>query len=88
MARLGYFSKFLATAFSSKIAQILGDFLGYFEKCHFKIKTAVATIWATWETYGLLLLLRLVTLDRPLQMSLFLRYFLNPSDTVAALPRA
>ena len=44
---MGDFSKLLATNFLTKVAQILGDFLGYFEKPHFKVKTALTTIWAT-----------------------------------------
>ena len=39
--RLGDLFKFYVTNFLSKIAQILGDFLGYFEKDHFLLNTAL-----------------------------------------------
>ena len=35
VTRLGDFSKFWETIFFTKVAQILGDFQGYFEKLHF-----------------------------------------------------
>ena len=38
MTRLGDLLKFLVTNSLSKVAQILGDFLGYFEKYYFFIK--------------------------------------------------
>ena len=45
--QIGRFLKFSATIFLTKVAQILGYFLGCFEKYHFKIKTAVVSFWAT-----------------------------------------
>ena len=41
MTRLGDLLKFLVTNSLSKVAQILGDFLGYFEKDHFLLNTAL-----------------------------------------------
>ena len=35
VTRLGDFWKFLATNLLTKVAQNIGDFLGYFEKEHF-----------------------------------------------------
>ena len=40
---LSDFLKFLATTFLSKVANIINIFLGYFEKPHSFVKTAVAT---------------------------------------------
>ena len=54
VTRLGDFLKFLATIFHAKVAQIIGDVLGYFEKRHFKVTAVVANIWALCETFGLL----------------------------------
>ena len=45
--QIGRFLKFLATKFQSKEAQIIGNLLGYFEKPHSYVKTALATFWAT-----------------------------------------
>ena len=33
------------------VAQICGDFFGYFEKCHFLKKTNMATIWSTFDKH-------------------------------------
>ena len=57
MTRLGDFLKFLATIFHAKVAQIIGDVLGYFEKRHFKVKTAGPLFGQLWETLGLLFIL-------------------------------
>ena len=43
VTRLGNFWKFLVTYFSYKVVQICFDFLGYFDKHPFEVKTAVAT---------------------------------------------
>ena len=43
VTRLGDFWKFLATKFLAKEAQMIGNFLGYFEKPHSYAKTALAT---------------------------------------------
>ena len=44
----------LGTNFLLKVAQMYSDTLGYFEKHHFHVKTAVATFWASlgiiWAT--------------------------------------
>ena len=39
----GYFWKFFATNFLTNVAQIFGNFLGYFEKVTLKVETAVST---------------------------------------------
>ena len=54
MTRLGDFLKFLATKFLAKEAQMIGNFLGYFEKPHSYVKTELATFWATFGKIGLL----------------------------------
>ena len=55
VTRLGDFCKFLATKFIVKEAQLIDNFLGYFEKPHSYAKTALATFWATFgEKIGLL----------------------------------
>ena len=51
MTRLDYF---LATKFLAKEAQMIGNFLGYFEKPHSYVKTALATFCATFGKIGLL----------------------------------
>ena len=61
---LGDFWKFLAIKFLAKEAQIIGNFLDYFEKLHSYSKTALATFWATFEKMGYSLLQNLVTLVR------------------------
>ena len=53
VTRLGDFWKFLVAIFK-KVAQIISNFLGYFEKPHSYVKTAVATSWVILETIGLL----------------------------------
>ena len=45
---IGQFLKFSAIKFRSKVAQIISNFLGYFEKPHSYIKTAVATSRVTF----------------------------------------
>ena len=39
VTRLGDFRKFLAVNFLIKVAQIFVNFLGYFEVCHYIIKS-------------------------------------------------
>ena len=55
VTRLGDFWKYSATKFLAKVAQIIGNILGYFEYPHSYVKTAVATFWATlgniWATF-------------------------------------
>ena len=51
MTRLGDFWKFLATKFLAKEAQIICNFLGYFEIPHSHVKTALATFWATFGKF-------------------------------------
>ena len=46
--RLGDFRKFLVTNFLTKVAQIFGDFLGFVERHHFKVNTAVALFWVNF----------------------------------------
>ena len=60
--QIGQFIKFLETKFQTKEAQIIINSLGYFEKPHNYVKTAVATSWVNLKTFGLLLLQHLVTL--------------------------
>ena len=53
--QIGRVLKFLETTFLAKEAQMIGNFLGYFEKPHSYVKTALATFWATfgknWATF-------------------------------------
>ena len=53
---IGRFLKFLTTKFQAKEAQMIGNFLGYFEKPHSYVKTALATFLATfgknWTTFS------------------------------------
>ena len=55
VTRLGDFWKFVAIKFLTKVAQIIGNFLGYFENHHSYLKTADANFWATfgniWATF-------------------------------------
>ena len=53
MTRLSKFLKFLATNFLTKVAEIVGVFLGSFENSCFYVKTAVVTFWATVGIIGL-----------------------------------
>ena len=47
VTRLGdFFEKKLATKFLVKEAQMIGNFLGSFEKPHSYVKTALANFWA------------------------------------------
>ena len=46
--------KVLGVKISSKRAQMIGNFLGNFEKPYSYVKTDVASFWATLETFGLL----------------------------------
>ena len=49
VTRLGdFFEKKLATKFLVKEAQMIGNFLGSFEKPHSYVKTALANFWATY----------------------------------------
>ena len=50
---LGYFPTILVTKFLSKVVLIFGNILGNGRKCHFKIGSDVATIWATFGKIGL-----------------------------------
>ena len=64
MTRLGEFLKFLATKFLAKEAQMIGNFLGYFEKPHSYVKTALATFGQLLEKkLGYFFLQHLVTLE-------------------------
>ena len=49
---MGDFSKFLVTNFHTKEDQVFSDFLGYLQKYHFLVKTAIVTFWATFEHLG------------------------------------
>ena len=56
VARLDDFWKLSATKFLAKEAQMIGNFLGYFEKPHSYVKkNTLATSWATfgknWATF-------------------------------------
>ena len=55
MTRLGDYLKFLATKFIGKEAQMIRTVLGYFEKPHSHVKTALATFLGNlWKKIGLL----------------------------------
>ena len=43
VTRFGDFLQFLATKFLTKVAQMIGNFLGNFEKPQFYVKAALAT---------------------------------------------
>ena len=62
VTRLGDFWKFFTTKFLAKEAQIIGNFLGYFEKPHSYVKTALASLGQLFEKLGYFLLQHLVTL--------------------------
>ena len=47
VTRLGDFWKFLETKFIVKEAQMIGNFMGYFQKPYSYLKTALATFCAT-----------------------------------------
>ena len=46
--------KFSVTNFLAKVAQLFGDFLGYFEKYHFLSKNCRGYFGSTFEKFGLL----------------------------------
>ena len=52
VTRLGHFRKFLEANFLVKVAQIFGNFLGYFEVCHCIIKSYfgffLRKCWKIW----------------------------------------
>ena len=53
VTRLGDFWKFLVTNFITKVAKVLGDFLGFLERQHFKVNNAVVTFWVNfWLNFG------------------------------------
>ena len=54
--------KVLCKKISCKKAQIIGNFLGYFEKPHSYVKTALASLGQLFEKLGYFLLQHLVTL--------------------------
>ena len=54
---------FLVTTSLTKVTQILGDFLGYFDNITLLVKTALASFGATFENLGYFLLQTLVSLD-------------------------
>ena len=62
VTRLDDFLKFLVTKFPTKVTQIISNFLGYFEKPHSYVKTALATSWVTWKNLGYFLIMHMVTL--------------------------
>ena len=55
VTRFDNFWKLLVTKYLAKVAQIISNFKGYFEKPHSFVKTNVATSWVTfgniWATY-------------------------------------
>ena len=55
VTRLCNYRKFLVTKFLKKVAQIISNFSGYFEKPNSYVKTAMATSWVTfgniWATF-------------------------------------
>ena len=54
MTRLGCFLKVMVTNFLTKIAQIYGNVLGFFQNITFLVKTTLTTITVTLENLGLL----------------------------------
>ena len=62
MSSLGDFLNFVPTNLRTKVIQIFADFLGYFEKLYFLVKTAVNIFGQLLVDIGLLLVCRLVTL--------------------------
>ena len=63
VTRLGDFWTFSATKFIAKEAQMIGNFLGYFKKLHYYVKTALAAFRAIFgKKLGYFLLQHLVTL--------------------------
>ena len=54
--QIGQFFKVLGNKIASKRGQMIGNFLGYFEKPHSYAKTALGTFWATfgknWATFN------------------------------------
>ena len=47
----------LVTNIVTKVAQMFCKFLGYFEKHHCLVKTAVVSVWASYEENGLIFIL-------------------------------
>ena len=62
LVRLGDFSKFLATNFLTKVAQIFGIFWAILKSINFAFITAVATFWPTIWGYRATFLHHMVTL--------------------------
>ena len=56
------FLKILGTNFFTKVAQLLCDFLGYFEKTTFLVTTAVSNFSIFWKFLSYFLFQHLVTL--------------------------
>ena len=52
VTRLGGFSKFLATNFLIKVAQIYGNFWGYLEECYFLRRACFITFRQLLENMG------------------------------------
>ena len=44
----------LENSWQQEYSQTLGNFGGFFEKCYFYVKTAVASFWVTFGKNGLL----------------------------------
>ena len=63
VTRLGDFRKFLVTKFLTKVAQIICNFLGYFEKPHYHVgKNCCGYFFGNFEKHkGYILLQHLVT---------------------------
>ena len=60
--QIGRFLKVLATNFRSKVAQMYGDFGGYFEKWPLLNKITNSSFYNIWETLGYFLFSHMVTL--------------------------
>ena len=61
--QIGRFLKVFGNNFLNKVAQNIGNVLGYFEKPHCYVKTAVCYFFDNfWEYFGYVLLQHLVTL--------------------------
>ena len=63
MTRLGDILKFMPANFLTIVDQIFGTFWANLETINVYVKTELASIWSTFDSFGLLLLRHLATLD-------------------------
>ena len=67
--RLGDFLKLLGTIFRLKVAQLFCDLRAILKRVTFYVKLAVATFWATWGNFGLLVIVFIPISDFTGQLS-------------------